>query len=156
MCRIKQYINGLNKIKLNGNVPASIAGIFEYPRSNLKILPQKRKLQPSKNSFLITLLRWNSLTVRIYTVMKTKIVIWDGCILADRFIYRNHRVRKEFDRLYDLHINGLVEFLRFITINLKRMLRVYTTPISLFTIFTSLQPHSSPSNAPSTANNPAL
>lgn len=42
--------------------------------------------------------------------MKTKIVIWDGCILADRFIYRNHRVRKEFDRLYDLHINGLVEF----------------------------------------------
>lgn len=31
--------------------------------------------------------------------MKTKIVIWDGCILADRFIYRNHRVRKEFDRL---------------------------------------------------------
>ncbi len=42
--------------------------------------------------------------------MKNKIVIWDGCILADRFIYRNHRVRKEFDRLYDLHINGLVEF----------------------------------------------
>jgi hypothetical protein len=39
-----------------------------------------------------------------------KIIIWDGCILADRFIYRNHRVREEFDRLYDMHINGLVEF----------------------------------------------
>jgi hypothetical protein len=39
-----------------------------------------------------------------------KIIIWDGCILADRFIYRNHRVREEFDRLYDMHLNGLVEF----------------------------------------------
>ncbi|MEX2416320.1 MAG: hypothetical protein WD424_09270 [Paenibacillaceae bacterium] len=38
------------------------------------------------------------------------IVIWDGCILADRFIYRNRRVREEFDRLYDMHLNGLVEF----------------------------------------------
>jgi hypothetical protein len=39
-----------------------------------------------------------------------KIIIWDGCILADRFIYRNHRVREEFDRLYDMHLNGIVEF----------------------------------------------
>lgn len=39
-----------------------------------------------------------------------KIIIWDGCILADRFIYRNHRVREEFDRLYDMHLNGLVQF----------------------------------------------
>lgn len=39
-----------------------------------------------------------------------KVIIWDGCILADRFIYRNHRVREEFDRLYDMHLNGLVEF----------------------------------------------
>lgn len=39
-----------------------------------------------------------------------KIIIWDGCILADRFIYRNRRVREEFDRLYDMHLNGLVEF----------------------------------------------
>lgn len=39
-----------------------------------------------------------------------KIVIWDGCILADRFIYRNHLVRREFDRLYDMHLNGLVQF----------------------------------------------
>lgn len=39
-----------------------------------------------------------------------KIIIWDGCLLADRFIYRNHKVREEFDRLYDLHINGWIEF----------------------------------------------
>ncbi|NOU81161.1 hypothetical protein GC101_20060 [Paenibacillus sp. LMG 31459] len=43
-------------------------------------------------------------------MMKTKIVIWDGCILADRFIYRNQKVRKEFDRLYDLHLNSFIEF----------------------------------------------
>lgn len=42
--------------------------------------------------------------------LSLKIVIWDGCLLADKFVYRNHRVREEFDRLYDLHLNGFIEF----------------------------------------------
>jgi hypothetical protein len=59
-------------------------------------------------------LGWNSSVAKTYIMMMSNsersVIIWDGCLLADRFIYRNHRVREEFDRLYDMHLNGLVEF----------------------------------------------